>query len=169
MQLAVPLRLQAKTEWLLCCRHDIDFFTTANIDGHMDSEGRILLLLMDSLSLYMLSACSHHVCIIWVPCCCRHDIDFFTTANIDGHTDSEVRSRLELVAKSGFHRMSYTEAIELLEKAVKDFKPGDPGGFSPKGKNAKSERLFEFEVGSTDSSVHMLLQKCYLCTMSIAR
>lgn len=58
-----------------------------------------------------------------------------------------MRARLELVAQSGFHRISYTDAIGILEKAVQDFKPGDSGGFSSRGRKAKADTLFEFEVG----------------------
>ncbi len=39
------------------------------------------------------------------------------------------------MAESGFKRISYTEAIDILLKAIQDFKP-----------QKKGEKLFEFEV-----------------------
>ena len=54
---------------------------------------------------------------------------------MDGHCDPEVKNRLRHVAESGFKRISYTEAIDILLKAIQDFKP-----------QKKGEKLFEFEV-----------------------
>ncbi len=71
-----------------------------------------------------------------VACCsCREDLDYFATTKVDGHSDPEVKNRLQHVAQSGFKRITYTEAIDILLKAVQDFKP-------PK----KGDKLFEFEV-----------------------
>ena len=68
---------------------------------------------------------------------CREDLDYFTTAKIDGHSDSEVKNRLQHVAQSGFKRISYTEAIDILCKAIQDYKP-----------QKKGDKLFEFPVRS---------------------
>ena len=65
----------------------------------------------------------------------REDLDYFTTAKIDGHSDPEVKNRLQHVAQSGFKRISYTEAIDILSKAIQEFKP-----------QKKGDKLFEFPV-----------------------
>ena len=69
---------------------------------------------------------------------CREDLNYFTTAKIDGHSDPEVKNRLQHVAQSGFKRISYTEAIDILSKAIQEFKP-----------QKKGEKLFEFPVNPT--------------------
>ena len=71
-----------------------------------------------------------------VACCsCREDLDYFATTKVDGHSDPEVKNRLQHVAQSGFKRITYTEAIDILLKAIQDFKP-----------QKKGDKLFEFEV-----------------------
>lgn len=72
--------------------------------------------------------------VVW----CREDLNYFTTAKIDGHSDPEVKNRLQHVAQSGFKRISYTEAIDILSKAIQEFKP-----------QKKDEKLFEFPVSLT--------------------
>ena len=69
---------------------------------------------------------------------CREDLDYFTTAKIDGHSDPEVKNRLQHVAQSGFKRISYTEAIDILSKAIQEYKP-----------QKKGDKLFEFPVCPT--------------------
>ena len=69
---------------------------------------------------------------------CREDLDYFTTAKIDGHSDPEVKNRLQHVAQSGFKRISYTEAIDILSKAIQEYKP-----------QKKGDKLFEFPVRPT--------------------
>ena len=54
---------------------------------------------------------------------------------MDGHSDPEVKNRLQHVAQSGFKRITYTEAIDILLKAIQDFRP-----------QKKGDKLFEFEV-----------------------
>jgi len=66
---------------------------------------------------------------------CREDLDYFATTKVDGHSDPEVKNRLQHVAQSGFKRITYTEAIDILLKAIQDFKP-----------QKKGDKLFEFEV-----------------------
>jgi len=68
---------------------------------------------------------------------CREDLDYFATTKVDGHSDPEVKNRLQHVAQSGFKRITYTEAIDILLKAIQDFKP-----------QKKGDKLFEFEVSS---------------------
>ena len=58
---------------------------------------------------------------------CRKDLDFFASLTVEGHSDRDVKQRLQLVAESGFRRVSYTEAIEILQKALQDFKPSKKG------------------------------------------
>ena len=58
---------------------------------------------------------------------CRKDLDFFAGLTVEGHSDRDVKQRLQLVAESGFRRVSYTEAIEILQKALQDFKPSKKG------------------------------------------
>ena len=58
---------------------------------------------------------------------CRKDLDFFAGLTVEGHSDRDVKKRLQLVAESGFRRVSYTEAIEILQKALHDFKPSKKG------------------------------------------
>ena len=58
---------------------------------------------------------------------CRKDLDFFANLTVEGHSDRDVKQRLQLVAESGFRRVSYTEAIEILQKALQDFKPSKKG------------------------------------------
>ncbi len=58
---------------------------------------------------------------------CRKDLDFFASLTVDGHSDKDVKQRLQLVAESGFRRVSYTEAIEILQKALQDFRPSRKG------------------------------------------
>lgn len=65
----------------------------------------------------------------------REDLDYFTTTKVDGHSDPEVKNRLQHVAESGFKRITYTEAIDILLEAIQAFKP-----------QKKGEKLFEFEV-----------------------
>ena len=67
---------------------------------------------------------------------CREDLDYFITTKVDGHCDPEVKNRLQHVAQSGFKRISYTEAIDILLKAIQEFKP-----------QKKGDKLFEFPVG----------------------
>ncbi len=62
-------------------------------------------------------------------------MDYFATTKVDGHSDPEVKNRLQHVAQSGFKRITYTEAIDILLKAIQDFKP-----------QKKGDKLFEFEV-----------------------
>ncbi|KAL3135150.1 hypothetical protein ABBQ32_008084 [Trebouxia sp. C0010 RCD-2024] len=78
----------------------------------------------------------------YVRFCCQHlldhcqeDLNYFTTAKIDGHSDPEVKNRLQHVAQSGFKRISYTEAIDILSEAIEEFKP-----------QKKGDELFEFPV-----------------------
>lgn len=70
----------------------------------------------------------------YVRFCCQHlldhhqkDLDFFASLTVDGHSDKDVKQRLQLVAESGFRRVSYTEAIEILQKALQDFRPSRKG------------------------------------------
>lgn len=44
---------------------------------------------------------------------CKSDVDFFTL-----RVDKEVKERLELIASKSFARMSYTEAVEVLQKHI---------------------------------------------------
>ena len=69
---------------------------------------------------------------------CREDLDYFTTTKVDGHSDPEVKNRLQHVAQSGFKRISYTEAIDILSKAIQEYKP-----------QRKGDKLFEFPVRPT--------------------
>ena len=83
---------------------------------------------------------------------CRKDLDFFASLTVDGHSDRDVKQRLQLVAESGFRRVSYTEAIDILQKALQDFKP-----------SKKGEKLFpntDVEVSSRCSK----LKGCILTT-----
>ena len=64
-------------------------------------------------------------------CFCRVDLEFMRQ-----RVDSTVIERLEEVANTPFKRISYTEAVDLLLKAIKEGKK------------------FEFEVGSL-ISVHL--------------
>lgn len=64
-------------------------------------------------------------------------MDYFKATRVDGHSDPEVKNRLQHVAQSGFKRLSYTKAIDILLKAIQDFKP-----------QKKGDKLFEFPVGS---------------------
>lgn len=66
---------------------------------------------------------------------CQEDLNYFATTKVDGHSDPEVKNRLQHVAQSGFKRITYTEAIDILLKAIQDFKP-----------QKKGDKLFEFEV-----------------------
>ena len=68
---------------------------------------------------------------------CREDLNYFCTTKVDGHSDPEVKNRLQNVAESGFRRITYTEAIDILQKAIQEYKP-----------SKKGDKLFEFEVGS---------------------
>jgi len=68
-------------------------------------------------------------------CSSREDLDYFATTKVDGHSDPEVKNRLQHVAQSGFKRITYTEAIDILLKAIQEFKP-----------QKKGDKLFEFEV-----------------------
>ena len=72
---------------------------------------------------------------------CREDLNYFCTTKVDGHSDPEVKNRLQNVAESGFRRITYTEAIDILQKAIQEYKP-----------SKKGDKLFEFEVNICPSS-----------------
>ncbi len=54
-------------------------------------------------------------CVQWALDHCKDDIDFLAQ-----HFDKELVDRLNFVLANPFKRMTYTEGVEILEKAVKD-------------------------------------------------
>lgn len=50
----------------------------------------------------------------WLLDNCFDDMEFMTK-----HVDKNALQRLEMVAKSKFHRITYTEAVAILEEAAK--------------------------------------------------